>query len=189
MKTSCLLLAALLTGGLCIGQQSHGTILGRVADPSGAVVPGAKVHAIKVVTNAGASSVTNQDGNFEIPYLLPGMYRVTVELAGFKRVVRENIELRVTDRLAVNFALELGDVADSVVVTAQSPLLESTTASMGTVVPGSVLRDIPMHGGNVLKLSLYTMPGVQWYAGHTTGMGSHNFNAIASTAAAPIRMM
>ncbi|MGK4301914.1 carboxypeptidase-like regulatory domain-containing protein, partial [Klebsiella pneumoniae] len=72
----------LLSGGLCCGQESRATITGRVTDPSGAVVPRADVRAVNLATNAGGSSVSNESGNFEIPYLLPGIYRVTVESAG-----------------------------------------------------------------------------------------------------------
>jgi len=96
--------------GVCPAQESRGTIIGLVADPLGAVIPGAEVKAINRATNSGGSSVTNQSGNFEIPYLMPGLYRVTVESPGFKTAVRDKIELRVADRIALDFTLELGDV-------------------------------------------------------------------------------
>ena len=98
-KAAYWLIPGLLAGGLCYGQESRATVLGRVTDPTGAVVPGANVRAINLATNSGASSVTNQSGSFEIPYLVPGMYRVTVTLAGFKTAVRDQIELRVNVRV------------------------------------------------------------------------------------------
>jgi len=67
MKGLLLPVAVLLGSGLCLGQESRGSILGRVTDPNGALVAGAKVQATNVATNVGASSVTNQEGNFEIP--------------------------------------------------------------------------------------------------------------------------
>jgi len=68
-------------------------------------------------------------------------------------VVREDIELRVNDRLTLDFKLEVGDVAESVVVTAESPLLESATASMGTTVDSRRVTELPIAGGNVLQLA------------------------------------
>jgi len=149
-------------------QESRGTILGRILDPSGAVVVGAQVHAINVATNTGASSVTNQEGNYEIPYLLPGIYRVTAELSGFKRAVREGIELRVNDRLVVDFTLEVGDVAESVVVTGESPQLEAATASVGLIVDSRRVTELPIAGGNVLHLSRLA-PGIATTEGHAPG--------------------
>ena len=66
-----------------------------------------RLEAVNTATNAGASSTTNQGSNYEIPYLLPGSYRITAELAGFKKAVRGPIELRVNDRITVDFILEM----------------------------------------------------------------------------------
>ncbi len=137
-------------------------------DSSGALVVGARVHAVNTATNTSASSVTNQEGNYEIPYLLPGIYRVSTELAGFKTAVRENIELRVNDRLTLDFNLEIGDVTDSVVVTAESPLLESATASIGTTVDSRRVTELPIAGGNVLQLSRLSS-GISLTSGHSPG--------------------
>jgi hypothetical protein len=163
-----LLLAALCFGGSCFGQESRGSILGRVIDSSGAVLVGARVHALNVATNATASSVTNQEGNYEIPYLLPGVYLVSTETAGFKRSVGENIALRVNDRLTLDFRLDVGDVADSVVVTAETPLLESATASIGTTVDSRRVTELPIAGGNVLQLSRLSA-GITLTSGHSPG--------------------
>ncbi|MCL4402617.1 MAG: carboxypeptidase-like regulatory domain-containing protein, partial [Acidobacteria bacterium] len=117
-------------------------------DPTGAVIPGANVRAVNLATNAGGSSVTNQSGSFEIPYLLPGLYRVTVTSAGFKTLVRDQIELRVSDRLALDFALDVGNVGESVTVTGETPLLETTSASVSAVMNQQLLVDLPGVGGN-----------------------------------------
>lgn len=161
-------LAALLCAANGFGQESRGSILGRVMDSSGAMVVGARVHALNVATNTTASSVTNQEGNYEIPYLLPGIYRVSTELPGFKRAVRENIELRVNDRLTLDFNLEVGDVAESVVVTAESPLLDSATASIGTTIDSRRVTELPIAGGNVLHLARLS-GGISMTSGHSPG--------------------
>jgi len=168
MRPFSLLAMALWFGAVCLGQESRGAILGRVHDSSGAVVVGARVQALNVATNAGASSVSNAEGNYEIPYLLPGVYRVTAELAGFKRSVRDGIELRVNDRLTLDFTLEIGDVAESVVVTAESPLLESATASIGMIVDQRRVTELPIAGGNVFHLSRLSA-GIVMTAGHGPG--------------------
>ncbi|MCL5743687.1 MAG: carboxypeptidase-like regulatory domain-containing protein, partial [Acidobacteria bacterium] len=148
MKVLYLIVSALLAGGTCFGQEARATLTGRVTDPTGAVVPGADVRAVNLATNAGGSSVTNQSGNFEIPYLLPGMYRVTVTSAGFKAAVRDQIELRVGDRMALDFALDVGNVGESVTVTGETPLLDTTSASVSAVMNQQLLVDLPGVGGN-----------------------------------------
>ena len=126
-----LTLAAL---GAAYGQESRATIIGRVMDSTGAAVPRAEIRAVNLATNVGGTSVTNDSGNFEVPYLLPGLYRVAVDKPGFKTAVRDQIELRVSDRLALDFSLQVGDVAESIVVTGETPLLETTNASVGMVM-------------------------------------------------------
>jgi hypothetical protein len=144
-----LLIVVLLSGVLCFGQESRATIIGRVTDPSGALVAGARVQAVNVATNTNGTSVTNESGNFEIPYLLPGVYRVSVESAGFKTAVREQIQLRVSDRVAIDFALDLGAVGESVTVSGATPLLATTTASAGMVMEQRVVQELMISpGGN-----------------------------------------
>ena len=83
------------------------------------------------------------EGNYEIPYLLPGTYRVTAELAGFSKSVRDNVELRTADRLALNFQLQVGALSESVTVSAETPLLETTSASSGLVMDERRVRGTP----------------------------------------------
>ncbi len=156
MKTTYLLIIALWCVSLGFGQDSRATILGRVSDPSGAVVIGARLEAVNTATNAGASSTTNQGGNYEIPYLLPGRYRITAELAGFKKAVRDSIELRVNDRITVDFVLEMGNIAESVVVTGATPLLQSADASIGMTLDERRVTELPLFGGNVAYLARLT---------------------------------
>jgi hypothetical protein len=149
LKILCLPIAVLLSSSLCFGQESRATIIGRVMDPSGAMVPGAKVQALNVATNTVASSSANESGNFEIPYLLPGIYRVTVESTGFKTTVRDQIQLRLGDRVALDFVLAMGQVGESVTVTGGAPLLATTTASAGMVVEQRTVRELMISpGGN-----------------------------------------
>jgi hypothetical protein len=159
---------ACLFSGLCSAQESRATIIGRIADATSAVVVGAKVEVVNIATNASVSSATNQNGNYEVPYLLPGLYRVTVEMPGFKRSVRDAIELRVNDRLTLDFTLQLGEVADSIVVTGETPLLDTATASIGMIMDERRVRELPVVGGNPFYLSRLTA-GVLSSAGRSAG--------------------
>jgi hypothetical protein len=134
-------------------QESRATIVGRATDPTGAIVAGATVRARHVSTNSSVESKTNESGTYEIPYLLAGRYSITVEMQGFKRAVRDDIELRVGDRMALDFTLTLGDVAESVVVTGETPLLESSTAAIGLVMDTRRVAELPVVGGNPFYLA------------------------------------
>jgi hypothetical protein len=147
-----------LTLWLC-GQETRGTILGRVTDASGAVVAGVTVRLTNTATNVTVATQSNSEGNYEIPYLLPGAYRLTAEMAGFKTFVREGIELRIADRLVIPVAMELGQITEQVTVTAETPLLEAATASMGQVIDQRRVAELPIaHGNPFLLITL--SPGV-----------------------------
>ncbi|MCL5744776.1 MAG: carboxypeptidase-like regulatory domain-containing protein [Acidobacteria bacterium] len=168
MRIIQLLAVLLLSVSVSLAQESRGAILGRVLDPSGAVIAGARLQAQNTATNVVASAVTNQEGNFEIPYLLPGVYRVTAELAGFRKGVRENVEVRVDDRLTVDFTLQVGDVAESVVVSAETPMLDAASASLGSIVDQRRATDLPIQGGNAFALTRLA-PGIGVKGGHDQG--------------------
>ena len=137
-----------------LGQDTRGTILGRVTDPSGANIAGADVRASNVATGVAVAAKTNDSGNFSIPYLLPGIYTVTAELAGFKKFVRDNVQVRVNDAVEVNLSLTVGDVAESVEVTAETPLLSTAEASLGQVVDERRVLELPIFSGNAMEFTL-----------------------------------
>lgn len=166
LKRLFLLLAVL--AGIAAAQESRGSILGRVTDSSNATIPGAKISATNVNTNTAFSTTTNAEGNYEIPYLLPGMYTVVAENPGFTRSVSENIEVRVADRITLNFTLQVGSVTDSVTVTAETPLLESATASIGMVMDERRVKELPVVGGNAMYLTRLSA-GVVVTGGHSAG--------------------
>ncbi|MBI3696817.1 MAG: carboxypeptidase regulatory-like domain-containing protein [Acidobacteria bacterium] len=142
-----------------LAQESRGTILGRVTDSTGAVIPNAEVRAINVATQAPAAARTNESGNYAIPYLIPGAYTLTVEAAGFKKYQREGIQVRVNDTLDVNIEMTVGDVSERVEVSAAAPLLETTTSSLGQVVDKRRVTELPIQAGNAFELVLLA-PGV-----------------------------
>jgi len=142
-----------------LAQDPRGAIVGQVSDTTGAVVPGVAVRATNLETKVTVSATSNEQGNYEIPYLLPGAYAIAAELAGFKGWSRPRVELRMGDRLRIDIALEVGNVTESVEVTAQAPVLESTSASIGQVISSRQIADLPLRSGNVAWL--FSMaPGV-----------------------------
>jgi hypothetical protein len=130
------LIGALLFSALLgLGQETRGTIFGRVLDPSSAVVAGAKVTILNTETNISTSLVSNSTGYYEASLLLSGSYRVTVEMQGFKTSVRDGIVLPVGSRLQADMKLEVGEIAQQVTVTAEAPLLETSTGAASRICP------------------------------------------------------
>ena len=141
-------------------QEFRGTILGRVVDTTNAVVPNTGITVTNTATNASFNTQTGEDGSYLAPFLLPGPYRVTAEMAGFRKAVRDGIEVRVQDRLTIDFTLEVGTTFESIEVTASAPLLEASTASMGQVIDNRQVVAMPLNGRNSYLLTRLA-PGVQ----------------------------
>jgi hypothetical protein len=158
-------------------QESRAVILGRVTDASGAGVPGAKVIAQSLDTGVPTSSVSNAEGGFQINYLQPGPYKISVEANGFKRASRDSVDVRVGDRLALDFSLEIGAVTDTVNITSEAPLLDATSATSGMVIDGRRAAELPVVGGNSFYLSRLS-PGVMTSGGRT---GANAFDYGAGT--------
>ena len=111
-------------------QDSRGTITGRVADSSGAPVVNAEVHVTHSETGTRSTGRSNDAGNYAIPFLLPGGYDITVDYPGFKRMERSRVIVRVSDVLAIDFKLEVGNVNETVDVKGGSQLLETANVSL-----------------------------------------------------------
>ncbi len=141
-------------------QEFRGSILGRVADASNAVVPNAAITVTNTATNTSVNAQTDADGSYLVPFLLPGPYRVTAEAAGFKKAVRDGIEVRVQDRLTVDLVLQVGATSEAIEVTASAPLLETSTASLGQVIDNRQVISMPLNGRNSYLLTRLA-PGVQ----------------------------
>src|SRR4051794_29342619 len=108
IKSVSILLSAIAAASSAMAQETRGTIVGRVTDPSGGWVSNANVEVTNKAMGTKVSLKTNEDGLYTAPLLLPGVYQVTATSAGFKTGVRDNIELRIADRIEVNIPLEVG---------------------------------------------------------------------------------
>lgn len=151
--------AATAIAAILSAQDPRGSISGTVADESGAVVPAVKIRVTNIDTGVPASAETNQSGGYRVPYLPAGFYRVNAELTGFKSFVRDKVEVRVGETLELPIRMELGSLSDTVQVTAETPVLETASASLGQTVDQRRIQELPQRGGNPLELALLT-PGV-----------------------------
>jgi hypothetical protein len=162
MKTAAALI--LVMAAPVAAQDTRGQILGRVQDSSQAVIAGAEVRATNVGTNVASTARTNQTGDFLLTYLVPGTYKLSVALEGFREFVREGIPIRIGDRVTVDVVLEPGRITERVVVDAKAPLLEQASASMGQVIDTRRISELPLREGNPMLLA-NTVPGVLNFAG------------------------
>ena len=123
-----------LFAGSAYGQSPNATVTGRVTDPGKDVIADAKVSLINEATNIEYSGTTNEAGNYYVAELPPGAYRIQVEKAGFKSVLKPGVVLHVQDALEVNFEMAIGSVTESVTVEAGVPQVELTSSSISGVV-------------------------------------------------------
>jgi len=157
-------------------QEFRGTILGRITDPSGAPAAAVAIEVLNVDTGVTTRSASNDSGNYQIPFLVPGNYSVRVEHAGFKRVERGGIRVATNAQVTLDFTLELGTTAETVTVTASAPLLNTASADLGQVVERNYLTSITVNlTRNVLNTVRLT-PGVTGGGATVTGNNAGSFS-------------
>ena len=147
-----------LLSGACFAQQDTGIITGVVTDPSGSAIPNAAIVLVNVGTNARTKVTTDEGGLFVATPLRIGTYTISIEAPGFKRSVQEEVVLRVQDRLRIDFKLEVGQLSDTIEVSAEAPLLQSETTSLGQVIATKPISELPLNGRNFIQLIALT-PG------------------------------
>jgi Carboxypeptidase regulatory-like domain/TonB dependent receptor len=150
-----------LTPFIALGQEFRATITGRVLDQNNAAVAGATVTARNPRTNEAVSAPTNADGVYNIPFLQPGSYSITVEASGFKKYVRDNQELQVGQTASIDVTLEIGAASETVTITGDAPLLEETKADRGNVIENRRIVELPLNARNPFMLSTLT-PGITY---------------------------
>ena len=142
-------LAAFLTGSLTpglYGQAESGTIVGTVTDPAGAVIPNATVTITNVATGLNRMGITNTNGQYRADAFPTGALTVTAEQTGFQKLVRSGLTLTAGDVLTVNLQLTVGNVQETVEVTADAPLLQSQTAAVSTLITNQQMLETPING-------------------------------------------
>ena len=172
------------------GQAGYGTILGRVTDNSGAVVPGAKVTLRNEATNILAATESNGAGEYVFPNLIPGAYELTVNQQGFSLFTVSHIELLVSQTVREDAQLAVGATTTKVNVTASVPLVQTDTSSVETVIDSKQIQMMPLDGRTNIFPLIALAPGVQGGAwgmytpkfGGNTVEGSYNIRIDGSDA-------
>ncbi len=142
-----------------VAQTVYGSIVGTVTDASGGGIPGAKVTLTNNGTNERREISADGAGNYQFLNLLPGDYQVEADQQGFKHFLRPHVTIQVQAAVRIDPQLELGDASQTVQVTEQTPLLQTQEATLGQVVEGRQVQDMPLNGRNVLNL-VALVPGV-----------------------------
>ncbi len=143
----------LVAASSAAAQEFRATVKGQVLDSSQAALPGATVTVTNQETNEIATAVTNSDGNYTIPFLRPGMYTLTAEMSGFQTYTRKDMRLEVGQTVTIDAQLGVAGVAEQVTVAADSPLLETSNASRGTVIDSHRIAELPLQSRSPMALA------------------------------------
>ena len=149
----------LLASALCIAQTTTATLSGTITDESGGVLPGVQVTITNSSTGAKRALTTDAGGRFVAPQLLPDKYDIAATLAGFETSVRQGITLTVGQEASINLAMKVGTVTEQVTVTAEAPLLDTSSSAVAGVVDEKRIQELPLNGRDFSQLPL-VQPGV-----------------------------
>ncbi len=152
MRRTLFAAAAFLLAASLMAQETRGRITGRVVDTTKAAIAGASVTVADVTRGTSVTSVTGNDGLFQASYLLPGSYRVTVEITGFKKYVQEGVQLQMAETRDLAITLEVGGIEDAVSVIAEGAALNASDGSMGFTVDSKRLAELPLIHGDPYKI-------------------------------------
>ena len=145
---SCFLLA--LTTHLLA--QTFGGFTGQITDSTGASISGATIHITNTATNAARTAASNDSGNYDFPSLPPGVYNVRVEKAGFKTATSNGVQVQVQQTVRLDFSMTVGQVTESVEVSAAAAQLQTENSTVGTVIENRRIVELPLNGRNYLQL-------------------------------------
>src|SRR3954466_2108350 len=154
-----IVLLVLASSAVAAGQAVKGSLLGNVSDASGLVLPGVTVTITEVNTNISYSTLSNDSGYYIFSNLKDGTYRVVSELSGFKRIVRDGVEVPVNTTVRVDLKMEVGAIEESVTVVGASPLLQTDRADTGRLIESVHLQEAPLGFNRNFQGMLVTVPG------------------------------
>jgi hypothetical protein len=173
-------MAAFCNAAVAYSQLSSGSVSGVVTDSAAALVPRANVRIVNVETGIARDTPTDDTGRFSFPNLLPASYDLSVSAAGFKTTLHKAIQLQVDQGLRMDVQLEVGSVDQQIDVAGESPLLESESAKVGTVVETRQITELPLNGRQFAQLILLTPGALPIALGQSTsfkvqlGAGSYS---------------
>lgn len=176
-----LLFVLILWGVPAALAQVRGTFTGLVTDPTGAVIPGARVIATNEGTNVSTSRKTSSEGFYTIPDLEPGIYTMRAEAQGFKALVNEHIQLTVGYTQRVDFKLQVGALTQSVTVEGQAPQVDTESNRMSDLVTAQQVSNLPLNGRNIFQL-IQLAPGAVNTTALITEPGSRDITTVVNGA-------
>jgi hypothetical protein len=176
-----ILAATVLSASGLFAQESRSTIQGLVLDGGGAAVPGASVQVTNEDTNVVASTKSDSQGSFAVPFLSPGMYKLVATAAGFKAYTRSGVELRMADRLQLDIKLEIGDASQQITVTAEVGTLDTASANLGQIIDARSAAELPTYDGSAFSLVYLSSEIVYTYPGAPGSFPQGQQNAITQS--------
>jgi hypothetical protein len=170
----------LLSSTFLLAQGTTGRILGRVSDPSGAIVSGVKVTLVNEGTGVSREGKTNESGDYDFVEVPVGTYRLEFDLTGFKKNVRRGIALDINQVLSLNTTMQVGAMQEIVDVTSEAPLVETTSTQLGAVVGSRAVSELPLNSRDTYQF-LQLQPGVMSTVGSSNSItyGSNNAGAVS----------
>jgi hypothetical protein len=168
----------LTSSNLLLSQGTGGRILGRVADQSGAVLAEVKITATNDATGVAIDTVTNASGDYVLPEVPVGTYSLTFDRTGFKTNIRRGVTLDVNQVITLNMTMQIGETKETVEVTSEAPLVDTTTTQLGAVVNDRAVSQLPLNARDTYQL-LQLQPGVQSQLGNPLIYGSDKAGAVS----------
>lgn len=180
LRTFCLAVAVSLVPTLLSAQGASGRILGRIADPSGAVLAGAKVTLTNEATSISHDTLANESGDFSFVNVVPGTYTVQFELTGFKKNVQKGVIVDVNQVVTLNSTLQIGGSQETVEVTSEAPQVDTTSTQLGAVINDRSVNELPLNTRDTYQF-LQLQPGVQAQLGSSgsTFFGSTDVGSVS----------
>ncbi len=171
--------------GLCLicsplvsAQSTGGRILGRVADATGAVLANVKVTLTNEATGTTSETTTNSSGDYSFPQVSVGVYRMEFDLAGFKKNLQRGVNVDLNQVMTVNSVLQIGERRETVEVTSEAPLVDTTSTQLGAIMDAHQISNLPLNSRDTYQL-LQLQPGVQGVGGSDLFYGSNTAGAVS----------
>jgi hypothetical protein len=180
MRRIAVLCFAVLAVQMLFAQVDTGTITGTVLDTQGAGVPSASLTFVETSTSATSKTQTDASGNYASPPLKPGTYKVTAQASGFKVQTHEAVSVRVQDRLRLDFNMAVGSVTENVLVTAETPSIQTDTSSLGEVITTTQITQLPLNGRDYIQLATLTTGVVRTSSGTNGNSGGSSTGGLNS---------
>ena len=171
-------LLCLLSSTLLFAQSTGGRILGRVADPSGAVLANVTIRLTNDATGVSRETKTNSSGDFNFLEVVPGNYTVQFEQPGFKKNVQKSVTVEVNGVVTLNSTLQVGAAQETIEVTSEAPLVDTTSTQLGAVVNDRAVSQLPLNARDTYQL-LQLQPGVQSQVGSDLFYGSDRAGVVS----------